>query len=163
MIEIVGNRSDFVEIRLENRWTGQQTNSVRRAVRWVEPGIFCGIFYLLGCGLDAARRTARLGKGIFSGIFFGAAGGSARRGLTAQIWRAWKSLVFNLWSAWLRLGKQCRIFRWRVLLTPVSDWADFCGREFVWMTSTRWNDCCNPFLGPHKIYIKIYSQRRLEK
>jgi len=23
--------------------------------------------------------------------------------------------------------------------------------------------CCNPFLGPHKIYIKIYSQRRLEK
>jgi len=23
--------------------------------------------------------------------------------------------------------------------------------------------CCNPFLGPHKIYIKIYSQRSLEK
>ena len=23
--------------------------------------------------------------------------------------------------------------------------------------------CCNPFLGPHKIYIKIYSQRRIEK
>jgi len=23
--------------------------------------------------------------------------------------------------------------------------------------------CCNPFLGPRKIYIKIYSQRRLGK
>jgi len=94
--------------------------------------------------LDAARRTARLGKGIFSGIFFGAAGGSAfgsaRRGLTAQIWREWTSLVFNLWSAWLRLGKQCRIFRWRVWATSVSDQADSCASEFVWMSSTRWND-----------------------
>ena len=26
------------------------TNSGRRAVRWVEPGIFCGIFYRLGFG-----------------------------------------------------------------------------------------------------------------
>ena len=25
------------------------------------------------------------------------------------------------------------------------------------------DNCCNPFLGPHKIYIKIYSQRGLEK
>jgi hypothetical protein len=26
-----------------------------------------------------------------------------------------------------------------------------------------YTSCCNPFLGPHKIYIKIYSQMRLEK
>jgi hypothetical protein len=50
MVEIVGNRSDFVEIRSENGWTGHNTNSGRRAVRWVEPGIFCGIFYQLGFG-----------------------------------------------------------------------------------------------------------------
>jgi hypothetical protein len=130
----------------------KKTNSGRRAVRWVEPGIFCGILYRLGCGLDAARRTARLGKGIFSGIFFGAAFGSARRALTAQIWRAWTSLVFNLWSAWLRLGKQCRIFRRRVWATSVSDQADFCGSEFVWMSSTLWNDQ-NLFMTTLKIRI----------
>jgi hypothetical protein len=60
MVEIVGNRSDFVEIRSENRWTGQQTNSVRRAVRWVEPGIFCGIFYRLGSTRLNGSNMARV-------------------------------------------------------------------------------------------------------
>jgi hypothetical protein len=30
-------------------------------------------------------------------------------------------------------------------------------------TTIQEEDCCNPFLGPHKMYIKIYSQRRLGK
>jgi len=110
-------------------------------------------------GLDAARRMARLGKGIF----FGAAGGSARRGLMAWIWRAWKALVFNLWARRLRVVKQCRIFRWRVWATSVSDQADFYGSEFVWMISTRWNDQ-NLFLTTLKIRLSpktlLFSDER---
>jgi hypothetical protein len=45
-----------------------------------------------------------LKKGIFYGIFFGAAGGSA----------CGSALVVYLWSAWLRVVPQCRIFRRRV-------------------------------------------------
>jgi len=44
----------------------------------VEPGIFCGIFYRLGSAwMRRSLDAARLGKGIFSGIFGSSAGGSA--------------------------------------------------------------------------------------
>ena len=80
-----------------------------------------------------------------------------------NIWRAWTTLVFNLWSAWLRLGKQCRIFRWRVWATSVSDQVDCCASEFVWMSSTRWNDQ-NLFLTTLKIRISpktlLFSDER---
>jgi len=59
---------------------------------------------------------------------------------TARIWRAWTTLVFFLWRAWVRLGYSYRIFRRRVWITSVSDQPDFCGSEFVWMSSTLWND-----------------------
>jgi hypothetical protein len=83
-----------------------KTNSGRRAVRWVEPGIFCGIFYLLGCGYRAARLTARLDAGIFLGIFswlgyqlgfnFGLV---ARRGLNmARVWLC-RRLPLGAWDA----------------------------------------------------------------
>jgi len=100
--------------------------------------------------------AARLEKGIFSGIFCGSAGrldcGSARLGSKARIWRAWTSLVFFLWRAWVRLGYSHRIFRRRVWLTPASDWADFCGSKFVLMSFTRWNDK-NLFMTTLKIQI----------
>jgi len=98
MVEIVGNRSDFVAIRSENEWTGQKTNSGLRAVRWVEPGIFCGLFYPLGCGYRAARLTAWLDAGIFSwlGFDFGLV---ARRGLNmARVWLS-RSLPLGAWDA----------------------------------------------------------------
>jgi len=63
-----------------------------------------------------------------------------RRGLTARIWRAWTTLVVYLWSAWLRVVQQCRIFKRRVWITSVSDQPDFYGSEFVWMSSTLWKD-----------------------
>ena len=59
---------------------------------------------------------------------------------SARIWRAWTTLVFNLWSAWVRLGYSYRNFRRRVGITSGSDEADFCTSEFVWMSSTLWND-----------------------
>jgi hypothetical protein len=59
--------------------------------------------------------------------------------------------------------KQCRIFRWRVCATSVSDRADFCTSEFVWMRSTLWNDQ-NLFLTTLKIRISpktlLFSDER---
>ena len=39
-----------------------------------------------------------------------------------------------------RVGEECRIFRRRVWLTAGSDQAVLCTNEFVWMSSTLWND-----------------------
>jgi len=52
----------------------------------------------------------------------------------------------------LHVGKQFRIFRWRVWATEGSDQADFCASEFVWMSSTWWNDQ-NLFLTTLKIRL----------
>ena len=85
----------------------------------VEPGIFCEIFYRLGaacCGTDH---------------------GSARDQLAGS---ACGSVVFNLCHAWVRLGYSYQNFRRRVGITSGSDKADFCTSEFVWMSSTLWND-----------------------
>ena len=107
----------------------------------VEPGIFCGIFYRLGCGV--ACGAAWEGNILWNirrlGWRLGSWGSACRLG-SARIWRACEALVFNLWARRLRVVKQCRIFRWRVWPTSVSDQADFCSSEFVWMSSTRWND-----------------------
>jgi hypothetical protein len=65
--------------------------------------------------------------------------------------RVWLSRRLPL-GAWLRVVKQCRIFRRRVWATSVSDQADFCGSEFVWMSSTLWNDQ-NLFLTTLKIRL----------
>jgi len=50
-----------------------------------------------------------------------------------------------------------------VLLTPASDGADFCGSEFVWMSSTLWN-YQNLFLTTLKIRISpktlLFSNER---
>jgi len=105
--------------------------------------------------------------GIFSGIFFGAAGGSACgsawRGVTARIWRAWTAVVVYLCRAWMSVVQQCRIFRRRVWITSVSDQPDFCGSEFVWMSSTLWNDQ-NLFLATLKIRLSpktlLFSDER---
>ena len=53
--------------------------------------------------------------------------------------RVWLSRRLPV-GAWLRMVQQCRIFRRRVWLTSGSDQADSCASEFVWMSSTRWND-----------------------
>ena len=39
-----------------------------------------------------------------------------------------------------RVVQQFRIFKRRVWITADSDQADFCVSEFVWMSSTLWND-----------------------
>jgi len=65
--------------------------------------------------------------------------------------RVWLSRRLPL-GAWLSVVKQCRIFRWRVWETSVSDQADVCGSEFVWMSSTLWNDQ-NLFLTTLKIRL----------
>jgi hypothetical protein len=92
-----------------------------------------GSAYRLGLRREYSMEysSARLGLGLRLG---------AARLKRLDIWRAWTALVFNLWRAWMRLGKQCRIFRRRVWATSVSDEADSCVSEFVWMSSTRWND-----------------------
>ena len=58
--------------------------------------------------------------------------GSARRGYGAR--------VDHSSSTSGARGRQCWIFRRRVWDNSISDQADFCAREFVWMRSTLWND-----------------------
>ena len=77
-----------------------------------------------------------------------------RSAYTARIWRAWTTLVFFLWSAWVRLGYSYITFRRRVWATSVSDEADSCVSEFVWMSYTRWNDQ-NLFLTTLKIRLSL--------
>jgi hypothetical protein len=72
----------------------------------------------------------------------------------ARIWLAWTTLVFFLWSAWVRLGYSYITFRRRVWATSVSDEADSCVSEFVWMSYTRWNDQ-NLFLTTLKIRLSL--------
>jgi len=82
---------------------------------------------------------------------------------TARIWLVWTTLVFFLWSAWVRLGYSYRTFRRRVWATSVSDEADSCVSEFVWMSSTLWSDK-NLFVTTLKIRISpktlLFSDER---
>jgi len=90
-----------------------------------------------------------LGVGRFAGLnreysveySIGSAAAKYRLGwisaYTARIWLAWTTLVFFLWSTWVRLGYSYSNFRRRVWATSVSDEADSCVSEFVWMSSTR--------------------------
>jgi len=60
MVQIVGNRSDFVENGSEKGWTSPKPNSRRRAVRWGWTGNIPGNILL-----------ARLGSGIWLGARLG--------------------------------------------------------------------------------------------
>jgi hypothetical protein len=80
------NRSDFVETGSEMGWTGQKTDSVRRAVRWGWTG-----------NILLARLAARLGGGL---------GGSMRLKYGARV--AQSSSTSG------RVGCSGRIFRRRV-------------------------------------------------
>jgi hypothetical protein len=71
MLKTVGNRSDFVENRLEIGWTGQETDSGRRAVRWGWTGNILGNILLawLGGGLGGSMRLkygARMAPSSFT-------------------------------------------------------------------------------------------------
>ncbi|KAJ6875934.1 hypothetical protein NC652_035338 [Populus alba x Populus x berolinensis] len=72
--------------------------------------------------------------------------GSARREDSAYTARR-DSNMARVWlsrlqprGAWDARGRSGLIFRRRVWATPNSDLADFCGSEFVLMSSTLWND-----------------------
>ena len=160
MVEIVGNRSDFVEIRSENGWTGQKTNSGRRAVRWGWTGNI--LWNILSARLRLTSGSAWKGN-ILGNILrrcwrLGLRLGSAR--LNGSIYGA-RGRHSSSTSG--RVVKQSRIFRWRVWSTSVSDQVDFCASEFVWMSSTRWNDQ-NLFLTTLKIRISpktlLFSDER---
>jgi len=101
-----------------------KTNSGRRAVRWVEPGIFCGIFYPLGCGYRAARLDAGLFLGIFSwlGVDIGLV---ARRGLNMARVCLSRRLPLGAWdNSAESSGGACRLppSPIKLIFAPVSSY-----------------------------------------
>ena len=111
---------------VRNGLNRSKNNYVRRTVRWGWTGNI--LRNILSAWRGLLRHESRLGSG------------SAWRLGSARIWRSCGSVVFNLCRAWVRLGYSYRNFRRRVGITSGSDKADFCTSEFVWMSSTLWND-----------------------
>ena len=106
MVQIVGNRSELVRNEAKNGWTGPKITSGRWSVRceWtgnipgnILSGSACGSAWEVAARL---RGSAQLG---WTARLVGS--GSAYRLGSAQIWRAWISLVFFLgarvWEWWI--------------------------------------------------------------
>ena len=108
MLKTIRNRSDFVKNGSEMSWTGQETDSERRAVRWgwtenilgniLQRGLRLGF----GGGLDCLARLEYGARGLQTSFSLGHVGYSGRM-FRRRVWAPVSSYGWNLHCGMIKM------------------------------------------------------------